>query len=201
MRTRFQKYLRGLREGHAEVQEYGWGQEPGRDISVVDHLVEAVQFPGVVETEIDEGGQAKNIEVLRLVGAAAAEVYEQPDDQVGEADHVLVDHRPIERHLTDNQSLNGYPHAAADDGVVGFVPEADSGQYLGYLDSLPDRAAADFREAVAFVDAGFRSRAPVRNAQGGDTVSPVSPNHSILWEPEPVLLFEIDDGRHGRSDR
>ena len=104
--------------------------------------------------------------MLRLVGAAAAEIDEQPDDQVGEAHHVLVDDRPIERHLADDQSLDGYPDAAANHGVVGLIPEADSGQDLGDLDGLLDRDAADLGEPVAFVDSGFRPRTPVRNAQG-----------------------------------
>ena len=59
------------------MQKHGGRQQARQQIAEINHLVESVELAGVVKAEGDERGQAKNIEMLRLMRAAPAEINEQ----------------------------------------------------------------------------------------------------------------------------
>ena len=54
-----------------------------RHVAEIYHLVERIELSGVVEVEEDERNQAEDIKMQRLVRAAAPEIDEKTDHQVG----------------------------------------------------------------------------------------------------------------------
>src|SRR5215469_12781844 len=106
-----------------------------------------------MKREEDKRGQAEDIKVARLLGTAAAEIDKQTDDEVSEADKVLIDDGAIERHLTDDDVFDREFDAAADDGVGGLLPGTDGREDFGDLDGVLDGKAVDGGEAIASANA------------------------------------------------
>src|SRR5205085_10223493 len=112
------------------------GEQTGGEIAVIDDLVERVQLPGVVKAKVDKRREAENIEVLRLLGAAAAEVNEQANDEVGEADRVLVHHCAIEGNLANDHVLDRDFYTIANNVVGATLPHAQPGQSLRNVEGV-----------------------------------------------------------------
>ena len=101
----------------------------------------------------------------RHVGAAAAVIDEQPDQQVSGADHVLVGDRGIERFFAD---VNGGLEldAVAAGGIIRLVPGAHRGQNLGDVDGFLGGGAVDLQQRIAVLEAGLGGRAVGIDVQG-----------------------------------
>ena len=138
------------------MQEHGRRDQPGHQIAEVDDLIERIQVAGVVEAEKNEGGQAENIEVPRLVRAAAPEIDEQPDQQVCRAHH---DTGTPPRGPGAARATTRWLDfdAAALDLVLRLAPRPDAHQHLGHVGGLLDGDAVDGEQAVADVDAAHSS--------------------------------------------
>jgi hypothetical protein len=124
------------------MQEHGRRHQTGGQVAEVDDFVECVELPGVVEAKEDEGRQAQHIKVPRLLRAAAAEVDEQADHQVGESHQVLIGDGQIQRHFPhDDGGVDLHPKAA--DVINGLAPRADAHQHLSDVGGIGDGNSVD----------------------------------------------------------
>src|SRR6266478_1986987 len=83
-----------------------------------------------------------------LLGRAAAEVNEQTDDEISDADQVLIDDGRVAGDRRDDDA--GLELDAAPlDPVVGLVPYADGRQGLRHVDRLLDGQGIDFSEDIS----------------------------------------------------
>ncbi len=183
------------------MQKQGRRQQPGGHVAEINHLIEAVELPRVVKTEINERRQAKNIEMPGFLRAAAAEINEQADNQIRETHQVLVDHGPVERYLTHDQVVDGNLDAAAYHHIGGVAPDAEAGQNLGDVYGLADMDTVDGGEPIAGVDSGAPAGTGGGHFQRLDTARPVHPDDAILGKTEMILLVKIDAGGHRGGKR
>src|SRR5689334_1638004 len=140
------------------MQEESGRQQSSHEIPEIDDRIEAVQLAGVVKTKKNKRSQAENIKVARLLRTAAAEIHEQPDNQVGEADQVLVNHRPIHRHFAHDHVADRHPNAAPLYHIIRVAPDAEPHQYLGNVNGPVNFDSVDLEQAVARMDESLCSR-------------------------------------------
>ena len=192
-----------LGEVQAEVQEDGGREQAGGDVGKVDELVEIVELAGVVETGQDERNQAEDVEMAGLGCVQPAEINEQSDGQVGDADNVLVETGRIGYRLADDHLGFGFHVMAAED-VLGAGVGAQPDQDLGDLDGAFDGRAVDADQNVARADAGVFGRTVALDVERHNAFAALNPGDTILGELETHLLLEVDaranDRRHRQDD-
>ncbi len=210
-----------FRECQAEMEEKRGRQPPGDQISPVDDLVEVVELAGVVKAGKDEGDQAEQEEVPRLLRAAAAKIYKEPDGEIGRPHQILKIDRRIVRGLA-HDDFGGELDAVSAHDIVLRRPGAHARQNARDIQSLCNRGGVDPDQHVAGVEAGFLGASAPGDAIGTDRVngvrgsgssevgSGVDPGDSVVRQPEPVNLLKIhcrgDDGgdrnhrQHRRGD-
>ncbi len=188
------------------MQEQCRRHKPRDDVAQVNHLVEVVQLPRVVERRHDEAGQAQQKEVQRPLRVPPTEIDEQPDEQVHHADGVLVKDGRITIGLADDDRSRNFD-AVALVGVVRASPRAQPREHLGGLERIVDVLALDRHQHVAFAQSSLQRRAARGQVHRSNTVlipgGPVDPGHSVIGEMVPALLLEIDRRRdhcsHGQD--
>ena len=84
------------------MQKKSRREQTGQHVAEQDDRIEAVQLAGVVERRKDERNQTEHVKMPRLLRRSAAEVDEQPDDQISHADQILIDHRQVAGDLCDD---------------------------------------------------------------------------------------------------
>src|SRR5262249_4698062 len=184
-----------FRKHQAEVQKHGWRYESRHQVSEIDHLVEIVELARVVKAKRNETRQAQNVEVLRLLGAAAPEVDEETDDQVCRSHGILIDHGPFQRLFRHHQH-GGEFHAAALQAVFRPAPWSDC--YQDFLDvRCPlNLNPIDIQQPVCGMNSRISPRAGRLYVQRLHRSLAVYPNHAVLGAAEAVLLLKVDKCRH-----
>ncbi len=138
------------------MQEHGRRHQAGGQVAEINDLVECIELPGVVEAKEHERGQAQNIKVPRLLRAAAAEINEQADHQVGKSDQVLVGDGQIQGHFPHDDS-GVEVHAAAADVIDGLAPRPDAHQHLSDVGGILDGNSVDQRQPITGMHPGIGS--------------------------------------------
>ena len=134
-----------------------------------------------------------DVEVRRLVGAAAAEVDEQADGQVSQSHQVLVHAGAVERRFA-HQHVGGELHPSAAELVFGFAPRAEARQHLRDIQGVVGGDALDALQTVAGPHSGIAARAVGSHLQGLYAARAIDPNHTIVGKPEIILLMKVNNG-------
>src|ERR1700676_5475683 len=147
------------------MQEDGGRQDASGDIPPIDHLVEGVELAGEVETGKDKRSQAENVKVYRAWRADPAIVYEQSNQQVDYANHILVVHRAVDDGLAHDY-VRGELYVAAADQILGLVPNDRVLEGFSDIGRGINRGSGDLHQDVAIADSGIFGFAAGGDMQG-----------------------------------
>ncbi len=116
--------------------------------------------------------------------AAAPEIDEEADEQVGTSDGILIQHQSVEGNLADDDRNRHLHRSALADHITRVVPRADAGQVHGHFHGMRDRDSLDAFEDIANPHTGIRAGASRGDVKGFDARRAINPNHTIVRQTE-----------------